>query len=187
MRTRGSGSSVSLSQLKVALARALSSRPNGNVARTRFRALGSKLERSHLSEVSPSLDKVRAQAARLKWSTSVRIAVDDMATLMAHSDFAIGAAGATSWERCCLGLPTALLILAENQKFAAARLEAAHAVFVLEAGPSLARDIQQIAELIQGDTSRMTDLTEHSKMITDGSGCQRVLLTLQSMSCVREK
>ncbi len=43
-----------------------------------------------------------------------------MAQLMADSDLAIGAAGATSWERCCLGLPTVMVVLADNQRYAAA-------------------------------------------------------------------
>lgn len=38
-----------------------------------------------------------------------------LATLMALADLAIGAAGATSWERLCLGLPTLVVTLAENQ------------------------------------------------------------------------
>jgi len=42
---------------------------------------------------------------------------------MADSDLAIGAAGSTSWERCCLGLPTLLIVLAENQRDAARFLE----------------------------------------------------------------
>lgn len=40
----------------------------------------------------------------------------DMPALMANAEIAIGAAGATAWERCCLGLPTILVTLAENQR-----------------------------------------------------------------------
>ena len=38
-----------------------------------------------------------------------------LASLMSKADLAIGAGGATSWERCCLGLPTLVITLAENQ------------------------------------------------------------------------
>jgi spore coat polysaccharide biosynthesis predicted glycosyltransferase SpsG len=38
-----------------------------------------------------------------------------MAELMATADLAIGAGGSASWERCCLGLPALLVVLAENQ------------------------------------------------------------------------
>jgi len=39
-----------------------------------------------------------------------------LAALMAKADLAVGAAGVTSWERCCLGLPSLVITLAENQK-----------------------------------------------------------------------
>jgi UDP-2,4-diacetamido-2,4,6-trideoxy-beta-L-altropyranose hydrolase len=38
-----------------------------------------------------------------------------MAELMLESDLAIGAGGATSWERCCLGLPSIVIAVAANQ------------------------------------------------------------------------
>lgn len=46
----------------------------------------------------------------------------DMSRLMAGAAIAIGAAGATAWERCCLGLPTILISLAGNQRPGAAAL-----------------------------------------------------------------
>ena len=38
-----------------------------------------------------------------------------LAPLMAQCDLAVGAGGATSWERCCLGLPSLIITLADNQ------------------------------------------------------------------------
>lgn len=38
-----------------------------------------------------------------------------LSKLMARADLAIGAAGATSWERLCLGLPSYIISLAKNQ------------------------------------------------------------------------
>ena len=45
-----------------------------------------------------------------------------MAILMAEASWAIGAAGTSTWERCCLGLPTLTLVTAENQLPAARAL-----------------------------------------------------------------
>lgn len=41
--------------------------------------------------------------------------IDYMASLMQQADFAIGAGGATTWERCYVGLPSSSTIVAENQ------------------------------------------------------------------------
>jgi UDP-2,4-diacetamido-2,4,6-trideoxy-beta-L-altropyranose hydrolase len=42
-------------------------------------------------------------------------ALESLAPLMAEADLAVGAGGATSWERLCLGLPALVVTLAENQ------------------------------------------------------------------------
>ncbi|HET7775514.1 MAG TPA: UDP-2,4-diacetamido-2,4,6-trideoxy-beta-L-altropyranose hydrolase, partial [Azospira sp.] len=59
---------------------------------------------------SPWVEQVRQQASAMD-RVEVLVNVDDMAALMAESDLAIGAAGTTAWERCCLGLPTITLVL----------------------------------------------------------------------------
>jgi len=42
--------------------------------------------------------------------------IDYMAKLMQQADFAIGAGGATTWERCYVGLPSSATIVADNQR-----------------------------------------------------------------------
>jgi len=80
-----------------------------------------------MGSTAPWVDLVQEQAALMQWQTEVKTGVSNMAELMASSDLAIGAAGSTSWERCCLGLPTIMLVLAENQKSIANNLEQANA------------------------------------------------------------
>jgi UDP-2,4-diacetamido-2,4,6-trideoxy-beta-L-altropyranose hydrolase len=41
--------------------------------------------------------------------------INNIAELMLKADLAIGAGGATTWERCFLGLPSILIIVADNQ------------------------------------------------------------------------
>jgi UDP-2,4-diacetamido-2,4,6-trideoxy-beta-L-altropyranose hydrolase len=43
-------------------------------------------------------------------------ATDNMATLMHQADLAIGTCGLAAWERCVLGLPSLVVITAENQR-----------------------------------------------------------------------
>ncbi|MDY0273694.1 MAG: UDP-2,4-diacetamido-2,4,6-trideoxy-beta-L-altropyranose hydrolase, partial [Advenella sp.] len=77
---------------------------------------------------APWLKEVQEQASQMPWLTEVYVNVNNMAKLMADADFCIGAAGSTSWERCCLGLPTIMVVLAENQEMAATLLQEANAV-----------------------------------------------------------
>lgn len=81
---------------------------------------------------APWLAQVQAKAAQMPWSTEVLVGVDNMAQLMAESDLAIGAAGGTSWERCCLGLPTIQVVLAQNQEGIAQALSHAGTAFMLQ-------------------------------------------------------
>lgn len=45
----------------------------------------------------------------------LHIQVENMAELMAQADLALGAGGCTTWERLCLGLPSLVITVAENQ------------------------------------------------------------------------
>jgi UDP-2,4-diacetamido-2,4,6-trideoxy-beta-L-altropyranose hydrolase len=81
---------------------------------------------------APWLVQVQALATQMPWHTQVFVGVDNMAQLMAESDLAIGAAGSTSWERCCLGVPTIQVALAQNQKVIAQALSRAGAAFMLQ-------------------------------------------------------
>ena len=58
-------------------------------------------------------DIERQIAARPR--TTLHVQVDNMAQLMARADLAVGAGGSTTWERLCLGLPSLVVTIAENQ------------------------------------------------------------------------
>lgn len=62
----------------------------------------------------PARQTIVADCLRLGFTCHVQ--TDNMAALMAMADLAIGAGGSATWERCCLGLPTITLVLAENQR-----------------------------------------------------------------------
>ncbi len=53
------------------------------------------------------------------------VETNNMAELMAAADLAIGAGGSATLERCTMGLPSIILVLAENQSKAAKDLDAA--------------------------------------------------------------
>ena len=113
-------------------------------------------------------------AEQMPWSTEVVVNINDMAQRMADSDLAIGAAGSTSWERCCLGLPTLMVVLAENQQAGAQALEAAHAACLIGAVSDIATQLPQaVRELI--DLKHQPPMSLAASAITDGQGVEKVL------------
>ncbi|MDS1140034.1 UDP-2,4-diacetamido-2,4,6-trideoxy-beta-L-altropyranose hydrolase [Pusillimonas sp. SM2304] len=121
---------------------------------------------------APSLTQVQALARTMPWPTDVLINVKNMAQLMAESDIAIGAAGGTSWERCCLGLPTILVTLAANQQAVGEALATANAAYLLGDITSIERLPAVLAQLL--DNRAFVLMSEAASKVTDGLGAQRV-------------
>lgn len=123
-----------------------------------------------VSAAAPSLPALKALR-----DPRVTLHVDsqDMAGLMTRADIAVGAGGSTSWERCILGLPTLLLVLADNQRPAAAALEAAGAVMAIEGGDFAAALELDLAELLANDDLRR-GMSLAAAMVCDGQGAGRV-------------
>jgi len=71
----------------------------------------------------PYREQIEVACAEHRFTCYVQ--TNRMAELMAAADLAIGAGGSASWERCCLGLPSIVLVLAENQSRGAIDLDAA--------------------------------------------------------------
>lgn len=116
-------------------------------------------------------DSVSEQAARLPWSTQVLVNVSNMAELMCQADLAIGAAGATTWERCCLGLPTIQLVIAFNQHRVAEQLVQAGLVKTVD-------NLASLPLLLADAPNWMAGLSHKSAQVCDGLGCQRVVSAL---------
>jgi UDP-2,4-diacetamido-2,4,6-trideoxy-beta-L-altropyranose hydrolase len=98
----------------------------------------------------------------------------DMAKLMVDADLAIGAGGTTTWERCCLGLPTIMLVLADNQRLVAERLAAAGAVLGFAAIAEIGAAVGELAK----DANFLRTLSLRSSEVCDGAGTARVLAAL---------
>jgi UDP-2,4-diacetamido-2,4,6-trideoxy-beta-L-altropyranose hydrolase len=123
---------------------------------------------------APWLQNVREISAQMPWPTEVVVNVKDMAQRMADSDLAIGAAGSTSWERCCLGLPTLLVVLAANQRLGAQAMEAANAARLIGVVSDIPTQLPlAIAELIESE--RRSHMSLAASAVTDGLGVEKAL------------
>ncbi|PJC86299.1 UDP-2,4-diacetamido-2,4,6-trideoxy-beta-L-altropyranose hydrolase [Vibrio sp. HA2012] len=96
--------------------------------------------------------------------------VSDMATMMLEHDVAIGAPGSTSWERACLGLPSIIIPLADNQKEICKQL--------VEYGIGIEVLLNEVEEKLPGAFNILClsweDLFHRSLASCDGKGTERV-------------
>jgi UDP-2,4-diacetamido-2,4,6-trideoxy-beta-L-altropyranose hydrolase len=138
-------------------------------------------ESAHITIVmglyAPWLERVKLLAQLMPRPTKVKVNVNDMAQLMADSDLAIGAAGSTSWERCCLGLPAFVVVLAANQRDAAIALEQTGSVKLLGSIDDIPSTLPSIFNQYQM-TEIIEKLSKSCWQVTDGKGVGRVIKEL---------
>lgn len=100
----------------------------------------------------------------------------DMAARMGAADLCIGAGGTTSWERCCLGLPTLTIAVSDNQRPGVAALAEAGAAVALSLKD--ARDPARLDAALAEAISRSATLAAAAAQICDGRGAARVVAAL---------
>jgi UDP-2,4-diacetamido-2,4,6-trideoxy-beta-L-altropyranose hydrolase len=126
-----------------------------------------------MGDTSPHIDSVRVKANESPYKVEVKTNVDNMAEIMSSADFAIGAAGATTWERCCLGLPTIQMIVANNQTLIANKLHLINAIEFMENMSNLSSHINNIFKYYK-------KMSLVSSSIVDGKGVERVVKCISS-------
>ena len=119
-----------------------------------------------LGGISPH-NKIIKNYAKSKKNVKVVVDADNISSLMFDADLAIGAGGSTSWERCCLGLPTLLYVLAENQRKIAGNLEELGAVKIVD---NLKVNLQNILN----NFSFWQIMSEKAQTVCDGIGVKRI-------------
>ncbi|WP_448546855.1 UDP-2,4-diacetamido-2,4,6-trideoxy-beta-L-altropyranose hydrolase [Thalassotalea fusca] len=119
---------------------------------------------------APHLDKIQQQA-NLYDHVTLRTGVDDVADMLIEHDLCFGAAGTSAWERCALGLPSMLFVLADNQEKVARELASAGAVKVIFKNDlsSLAAETLSIVE-----QDNYLDMVRSCVNVCDGQGALRV-------------
>jgi UDP-2,4-diacetamido-2,4,6-trideoxy-beta-L-altropyranose hydrolase len=118
----------------------------------------------------PGLTKVARRDPRM----ALHIDTPHMARLTAEADIAIGAAGSSTWERCTLGLPSALLILADNQRPSAAALAECGAALVVDAtAMDFDAAFDRVLRRLLTDADLRHELAAKSAEICDGLGAPR--------------
>jgi UDP-2,4-diacetamido-2,4,6-trideoxy-beta-L-altropyranose hydrolase len=130
----------------------------------------------------PTLTKIARRDQRL----ALHVDTPHMARLAAEADIAIGAPGSSTWERCTLGLPTVMVLLAPNQRQAAETLaEQGAALLVDAAAPDFDALLDRGLMRLLSDARLRRELAERSAAICDGLGAGRVADTFLRMIAAR--
>lgn len=103
-----------------------------------------------LGPQSPHRQAVAELVAR-RPHTTLHGPLPTLAGLIARADLAIGAGGATTWERACLGLPSLVVTVAGNQRETAEALHRAGHLQLLGDAGSITPEQIRAALLAQGD------------------------------------
>ena len=126
---------------------------------------------------NPNLDAVKSVCE----GKPIDLIVDasNMRELMEWADIAVSGGGTTCYELACMGLPTATIILSDNQEKVALGMEEAGAAINLgwytEVSPeSLSQPLKQLIE----DNEKRASLSLAGKKLVDGFGAARVCRTL---------
>lgn len=127
---------------------------------------------------SPHYQAISELASQSRLNVEVSVNVNDMAQRMANADVAIGAAGGTTWERFCMGLPALLVCLAENQGHFLRPLVGTGAIR-LASIQDLKVDIAKFIDEIQVNSEMLKQMSKNASEIVDGEGAGRVVEAMQ--------
>jgi len=112
---------------------------------------------------------------------------NDMPMHLAKADLAFGAAGTTSWERCCLGLPTLLMVVADNQESNAASLEESGAALNMGlAGQVRPEDVAAAFNKLGNDHQALASMSKAAARMCDGQGATRAALAIHPQAVGRD-
>lgn len=101
-----------------------------------------------------------------------------IAKLMAEADLALGAGGSASWERCCLGLPSLLVSLADNQIAIAKELSSIGGCAYISNRDEVS--LKKWLTQFISNQELTKNISENAFSIVDGIGVHRVI---KEMGC----
>jgi UDP-2,4-diacetamido-2,4,6-trideoxy-beta-L-altropyranose hydrolase len=128
-----------------------------------------------LGPANPRVEEVCSLCASLGGQFTVLQGAGNMPELMAWADLAITAGGSTCWELAFMGLPSVVLILADNQVAIADSLHAAQAAVNLGWGTSIsAQSVAGAVVDLVASPDRRTAMSMRGTQLVDGYGARRV-------------
>lgn len=129
---------------------------------------------------APLLSLVLEQARGFPLPIQVLVDVRDMAALLGDVDLAIGGAGTATWERCCLGVPTLVIVLAANQRRIAETLGLMGAAEVIGEPSAIASRLVPALRCLAESPSALVRMSHAASKVTSGGGTNIVATELEA-------
>ena len=125
---------------------------------------------------NPHYETLQSKVSDAPFSIRLERNVKNMPELMAWADVAISAGGSTAWELAFMGLPSLMIIIAENQRRIVEGLELHNGTVNLGFKNEFKTDLisNRIEELCK-DKSRRIELSDINSFLVDGKGIKRLL------------
>lgn len=125
---------------------------------------------------NPHYKGLQIMAQQMSHSVDLVSNAENMPDLMAWADLAIAAGGSTNWELAFMGLPTIVIVLANNQQKVAQEL--AQSDVILNLGWHQNQTKHSICKAILpllSDLNQRQLMSQAARKIIDGRGAQRVV------------
>lgn len=128
----------------------------------------------------PKLAEVKTLCEHL--NANLHIQTTNMANLMASADLAVGASGASNWERCCVGLPSVILSVAKNQyEIAIGAHLLGVAVFCESASLNSLSPIWNNVIQLKKNPQALVQMSIKGLKLVDGMGASRVVNVMREL------
>jgi UDP-2,4-diacetamido-2,4,6-trideoxy-beta-L-altropyranose hydrolase len=134
-----------------------------------------------LTDKAKHLNSVRDFIAASPLNIDLLVNVSDMAALILESDIAIAAAGTSMLERCCLGLPSVIVCLADNQKHIAKAVAQSHSAIGVIDINLISSKLSDVLHAFINDSSQYQQIASKAFAICNGEGSEHLTSLINTL------
>lgn len=128
---------------------------------------------------NPHCRELELAAKKLNINIHIVRDVSNMPELMAWADVAVAAGGSTSWERAFMGLPSLIVVIADNQRMIAEEINKAGASLNLGWHEDISiEDIMESLLNLSLDFDLRGSMAQRSQELVDSKGSARIIRAL---------
>jgi len=125
---------------------------------------------------NPHIASLEEAVHRSPFDVRLLTSVRSMPDLMAWADVAVSASGSTCWEMAFMGLPTVLLVLADNQQGIAEGLDSRGVALSVGWYAEISElRLTQAMKMLISNSKRRKAMSENGRQLVNGVGTDRVI------------